>query len=132
MKANELRIGNLVNCTNHKHIQFFEIEMFYGLSDFKPKLEYEDLTISFHTCKPIPLTEEWLLKFGFENNSFDNFCYLHFNPRMAIRFLNFNSAECEIIQDDKYISFKWKHIEYVHQLQNLYFALTGKDLSMYS
>jgi len=130
MKANELRIGNYVYddyLKKNKQINgIFDNEIW--LSEIGED-EFDQRSI-IDSINPIPLTEEWLLKLGFENNAFDNFCYLHFNPRMGIRFLNFNSAQCEIIQDDKYIAFKWKHIEFVHQLQNLYFALTGKELTI--
>lgn len=50
MEAKELRIGNLVQSKENRP---FEITL-------------EDLSFieAGSTCKPIPLTEEWLLKFG--------------------------------------------------------------------
>ena len=67
-------------------------------------------------CKPIPLTEEWLLKFGFEHKllvwEYNNFCITGC----------FTYGYClnGYCLDNLFPRFK-----YVHQLQNLYFTLTG-------
>ena len=49
--------------------------------------------------------------------------------RIGIRFFGGNSAECDIIQDRKFIAFGNGHIKYVHQLQNLFHSLTGTELT---
>lgn len=118
MKANELRIGNLVMYDN------YNVSVIHGLTDS----EYGyGVSIHYGNCcvgcvedliYPIPLTEEWLLKLGFEK---------------------INSTWCSIgnqfrINIDLNIEFhlNWLGIkvQYVHQLQNLYFALTGKEMAM--
>lgn len=110
MKANELRIGNLVQID--------------GLKSPIPVSIIDTTETSIDTkAKPIPLTEEWLLKFG------------------AIK-----SQHCWLINDkielshtttEEYYEFEWQSplldweiiaIKYVHELQNLYFALTGEEL----
>ena len=62
MKASELRIGNLVDLGNriakiseiyHKACTVLDLE------------ETQDTIEDYERTKPIPLTEEWLLKFGF-------------------------------------------------------------------
>ena len=58
MKANELRIGNLLQ--GGKVLNFDNC-----IVKFKDKLHYV-YGINHPLCRPIPLTEEWLLKFGFE------------------------------------------------------------------
>jgi hypothetical protein len=69
--------------------------------------------------EPIPLTEDWLLKFGFKQDSDlkNSIC------RYGIWF-NKNNMEAT------YLSQKLIKIKYVHQLQNLYFALVGEDLTL--
>lgn len=103
MKAKELRIGNLVTG--------YSYDVAISLEDFKDFYTGDDNIDSY---KPIPLTEEWLLKFGFENQLvefvLDNF-YLKRTKNHFEYYCN-NRAE----------------IKYVHQLQNLYFALIGKEL----
>lgn len=110
----ELRIGNWVK--RDLQPDGFQID------------KYSFALFHNHQYDPIPLTEEWLVKFGFEKNG--DWVQLNFSPRMGIRYYNGNSAECDIIQDDNYIAFKSGHIKHVHQLQNLYFALTQKELEI--
>lgn len=67
MRAQELRIGNLVEC--------FGIREVIAIKKNKIKVQHESnkghfiiewVPIDSLSLKPIPLTEEWLLKFGFE------------------------------------------------------------------
>lgn len=78
--------------------------------------------------EPILLTEEWLLRFGFEKDY--NSWILKINGgRIAIipqaDYYNFAIWSGLGMHDDyAFIS----QIKFVHQLQNLYFALTGNEL----
>ena len=109
MKATELRINNYV---------------YIGINNFVMHLneeDYENLVIfkTWDRLNPIPLTEEWLIKLDF--NKFPG-SYPLFNKD--------NFWACELIN----VGFlKIEHLEltikYVHQLQNLYFALTGEELT---
>ena len=122
MKVTELRINNWVQ---FKHT---ETPVRVILGDFVMAREYKDERLDDY--EPIPLTEEWLVKFGFEKkqNKFDN------------RWDNEYGFEIEV-QGDKYAYCVWDesaphlttflgHCKYVHQLQNLYFALTGEELTL--
>jgi hypothetical protein len=126
MKANELRIGNLVTYENKTH-KIFGISEQYPFLD---TIEYGAFVVEWYDLKPIPLTEDWLLKAGFEvvydseftkrldfikDNRFDFFINKQNETLSGIRFKGntfFNEA---------------KH---VHQLQNIYFALTGEELAI--
>lgn len=81
---------------------------------------------------PIPLTEDWLVRFGFKKSK----CYLGMREGMTREILFiyptksgmyvslwFPKAYTES-DEDHYL----KEINYVHQLQNLYYALTGQEL----
>lgn len=116
MKANELRIGNYYD--NHGQI-----------GTITPS-NIMDVAFSQRTwCKPIPITEEWLVKFGFRNSINSKYYYIiketlvvGFNP----------SGVCIVIDDDngeELAEMYFNHIKHVHQLQNLYFALTGEELT---
>jgi hypothetical protein len=62
MKANELRIGNLVDCIKKRHNEkFIEIE---SITFDKVNVNFREYKLS--DLKPIPLTEEILLKAGFK------------------------------------------------------------------
>jgi hypothetical protein len=112
MKAKELRIGNYL--LNAKNDDYFEVE----LND----LEIIDTGKS--KSRPIPLTEKWLLKFGlFYENEIGHFG----DGYSGIQLMNIS---------DKYFRGYFRggvikvDIEYVHQIQNLYFALTGEELTI--
>ena len=73
--------------------------------------------------EPIPLTEEWLLKLGFKKTEWDNFnSYRLMIGNNDYTIVLYSDGNCEV---GDIITCK---IEYVHQLQNLYFALTGEEL----
>jgi hypothetical protein len=110
MKANELRIGNYYN-------QFSQIEKVSWVT-FKDLAE--DLNNKLW-CKPIPLTEEWLFKFGFK-------CFFTYDD------YHYYLESIGLGLDRSYQPFgigNYK-VEYVHQLQNLYFALMGEELTFKS
>lgn len=81
----------------------------------------------------IPLTEELLLKCGFEKK--DKEWYLFPSPEIQIIVLNddkYNGVMfyTRTIHTDYTPIYCTKHINNVHQLQNLYFALTGQELEI--
>ena len=111
MKATELMIGNWVEQPNTGTEQVVSILN-----------ELQIITTSGHIdkyCKPIPLTEEWLIKFGFDNSLVkDIFLALGYN----------------VIYDEGKYYFRYYgltvEVKHVHQLQNLYFALTNEELTI--
>ena len=134
MKANELRIGNYVKDMDYDYVT---------IAGIHPQSTNE-LTICINDCdvgdrlfkdvEGIPLTEEWLLKFGFKvDNRFavkqyriDGDKYHSLN--MVSHKINYWSP---IIRcDSQKQVFELYGINYIHQLQNLYFALTGTELKL--
>ena len=75
--------------------------------------------------EPITLTEEWLLKFGFENQS----KYFYFNDPYRIEQM-LNGEMCFRIRVNGSESHPIAIISKVHQLQNLYFEITGKEFEI--
>tara|TARA_R110000822_G_scaffold241652_1_gene370895 strand:- start:621 stop:983 length:363 start_codon:yes stop_codon:yes gene_type:complete len=118
MKAKELRIGNLVILP--KGLVKPVIEVSETLVRFQNQLfEIEDV-------EPIPLTEEWLFKFGFQKEESDDvYCqFIDFT-------LDGESFLCKQEESDHMACIlNGKKIDSVHQLQNLYFALTGEELEI--
>lgn len=77
--------------------------------------------------KPVPLTEEWLVKFGFEKNeSSAQFMVEYSDFGVRISEESFSKWESGFYHFGEYHLLA--EIEFVYQLQNLYFALTGKEL----
>jgi len=133
MKTSELRIGNLLEFSNG--IQATKIVTVDRRFFSSATIEKEDGDFEITPYyKAIPLTEEWLLKFGFENNIHGNwnryfkdgiyprsFAFQFYkNGRVDFWYGDFNVGNLN--------SIKYNPLQYVHQLQNLYFALTGKEL----
>ncbi len=103
MKASELRVDPKDLRIGNLVDYFDETEdMWYD------NFEIEDLYKYDTDCyKPIPLTEEWLKKLG---------CDCVYQSKI-------NKGFFYVINEEDTLE-----VKYVHQLQNLYFALTGEDL----
>ena len=114
MKANELRIGNYVMYSSLIQVNGYNIA------------ECEEYPTRF---APIPLTREWLLKFGFVEKIdayfYNDYCIedIHNGATWVI-------SEFDHITDE--FTAIGCGIKYVHQFQNLYFALTGEELTFKS
>jgi len=139
MTASELRIGNLVDVINRHHtihmpygfvkkigqVQFFKVHLYEYDKPFSTQPENELHDIS--DLSPIPLTEEWLFKFGFFR-PFMPPIYEIVTSEMDKRF------RIHKVDDNAFILGRYEStsikIQYVHQLQNLYFALTGEELEI--
>jgi hypothetical protein len=120
MKATELRIGNYVNKKN----RFGEIEQIeiYGISARQNVYDEDDSIFGCDELIPILITNEWLLKFGFIKNDCDNY-ELEYTFKLNASFTIINKDRCYF-----YIDAPNHEIKHVHQLQNLYFALTNEEL----
>ena len=129
MKANELRIGNLV--------KYAEIVMrVTSISAQIVTLKRRSITVTAHIDKiePIALTEEWLLKFGFKQSEYEEQCYClsGLDLKWGYRYLE-NEPNWHYGHDYEHgggMSCLWQPIKFVHQLQNLYFALNGEELEI--
>lgn len=120
IQANELRIGN-----------WLEFNL-YG-SKWIGQIDHTDFEFIFDNdlrcANPIPLTEEWLVKLGFEKvkNKID----IYEIGRLRIWSGSRGRYLAYLIEEDTtfghYIPVP---IEYVHELQNLFFALCKQELTI--
>jgi hypothetical protein len=137
MKANELRIGNYIHDRSDRlckveTISTNLINSVFG-EEFKAPAIVGGLTSLPH--KPIQLTEEWLIRFGFiptESNFFGKINYWNKEKDCSIDV----ETVCVGTKVEKIFRYRicsdarTKCIIYVHSLQNLYFALTGEELTL--
>jgi len=128
MKANELRIGNIVFDTVGRCNTYVNIIAPWKEDPNEWVVSTSNMPPLFNSSvEPIPLTEEWLKRLGFEKLTYkskgfksDSYSYtggpsliVHFDGvRLSVNFWQGNEKR------------------YVHQLQNLYFALTGEELTI--
>ncbi|MDV3834210.1 hypothetical protein CMU13_12850 [Elizabethkingia anophelis] len=113
MEAKELRIGNYLHDRNGNLCKVIELRQ-DGI--YAPAI---NKAITGLPNKPIELTEEWLLNFGFTMD--DSVWKRRYIKLFPIRDLYFR-ANMPIVKD----------IRYVHEVQNLFFALTGEELTIKS
>jgi hypothetical protein len=123
MKESELRIGNLIFDNHREIVVDVDINILRSITNNNPCL-----------YKPIPLTEEWLLKFGFEKlNTKMSDCFVFQKGlwRVAIKD-NIEKTYEWVLWHERISPPTWclSRFEYLHQLQNLYFSLTGEELTV--
>ena len=79
----------------------------------------------FEDLKPIRITEEWLERFGFEYSDLngDSGFWVIKHPNAA--------GMVKILSGEDGFTYNYQsRLKYVHQLQNLYFALTRQELEV--
>lgn len=169
MNASELRIGNWIQCNKsyvnkpvrvtglsvvdrrYDHTGIYEEFIYLNEHDLLKNTEFNDQFIhykngvlSFDDVSPIPLTEEWLLRFGFEKTNETNyriawqFDYKN-EPSLYLRIVDFEYIATgdyfrgwlvPLIDGDYFMAGNNVHIKHVHTLQNLYYSLTGQELTI--
>jgi hypothetical protein len=138
MKAQELRIRNLLQSKDGKvHYvsnlsldiddEYNELIGGTSLGETSNEVLQEERELYW---RAIPLTEEWLLKFGFAPYALQGWFQNTISEHLSIH-INRSMQVClyagEYIDGDGALL---ESIQYVHQLQNLYFALTGEELTI--
>ncbi|MDB4919834.1 hypothetical protein [Mucilaginibacter sp.] len=137
MKANELRIGNIVKSNKGSFVIVKEINegSFNGTVRVVDTTHYDDEVLFGYSCseiEPIKLTPEIFLKCGFKQIGVCEFGYsyrLKLNSRME--FAWYPGEEILRVQTTSSGSTtSLRHIEALHQFQNLFFAYTGDELTI--
>ena len=120
-KENDLRIGNFIKVISSTKT----FDTFITQAKGYDIVRIEEKAFRHWNYEPIPLTEEWLLKFGFEivvgcnEKDFSDGKYnLFINSLGEFNFFFFSEGDY------------YQKIDYVHELQNLYFALTQRELTV--
>lgn len=124
IKANQIRKGNIVHypvdgtmclCTiDGEDIKLIETKPPYAKDHH-----------------PIPLTEEWLLNFGFKKAKDETkITYFNIDTEHAKYVIYSYKQKFDFTIDCNEFCKVLRQLRYVHELQNLFFALTGKELKM--
>jgi hypothetical protein len=129
IKATELRIGNYITYQG-KQITVEGVSVSGYIYHSKGQFD-GSIGSAYVPFEPIPLTEDWLVRFGFEKEvKQSDSVYISDNVYRLNIFeyaTSCGTMNLEIDYYDQHASFT-TNIKYVHQLQNLYFYLTGEEL----
>ena len=136
IKASELRIGSQIQYKDsekeNSKIKIATVRALYP-STLLISIDAKEEVVRYDECDGIPLTEEWLLKFGFKKWGRDDI------PRTV----TYQLGWINIFPAQKYFGFngygfmyykengkEYAHtvIQFFHQLQNLIFGLTREDI----
>jgi hypothetical protein len=122
ININELRTGNLIRFERFKDkFEYCRINNAIQLADIENSQEHYNRFYSY-----VPLTPEILEKCGFENNEiFKETITIVVDLDYPTEF-GYAVDGCGVTA--KIIIPRW--IKYLHQLQNLYFDLTGEELTI--
>ena len=115
MKANEFRVTNFVNYNG----EMFPI-IFIGLDFVVLIRKDQSFTVKLDRIKPIQVTEDILKYFGAK---YKNEYWFEFHTYGIIKHTTFIEFYSSVEGD-----FICNSVKYLHELQNLYFALTGSEL----
>lgn len=127
MDVKELRIGNwieeyfvnsVVISVTSEHYGDGQIRLAHSVENYPRNI------VQARVCNPIPLTKEWFENFGFKyyKGNSRGYYVMRYGNRVKFRFIKHH--DCYMIDGHN------AKIKYVHQLQNLYFALTGEELEI--
>ena len=127
IQPQEFRIGNYVFDIDGDILQIGEI------LDIGVKFKKTSLSSRYEKIYPIQLTEEILLKFGFEKDENEIFHIDLFTHYLELMY----SMDCYYpiyiekaqMSSENEQRIGLNNLEFVHQLQNLHFALTCEELT---
>lgn len=134
IKSNELRIGNLIENGFKKSNGFPDyIDRVVSLSEegeiniWSESLKNQNGGSECMVALPIQLTEDWLIKLGFERLS-EKYYILDMCEFSTRYYYSYSGGFWRFEVEGKLVS----ELKYVHQIQNIYFVLTGKELILNS
>lgn len=121
--ANELRIENILLLDGIKLVKviWFRLDKACVIELGK---DYPSAIVDIDRLNGVALTEEILLKCGF--NGFDTTILTHDNIDSIYLRKPFIQSNYYLVKSNG--GNKLTSIQYIHQLQNLYFAIVGKEL----
>lgn len=137
IKREELRVGNILGFRETDYVSVYCINGDDTIRHLQVLKEYGCFRLNQY--QPIPLTEEILLKCGFEKIEYNSEETGYGIEYVLIRG-GYSGFRLEYYEDfsigimgsenDQAVTPNVDVLCYLHQLQNLYFALTGEELKI--
>lgn len=142
MEIKNLRIGNLLTWKDQEEVSTEAILTYVGgvLNDciwlewVWADGEADNTDCDLDSVKGIEITDDWLIDFGFKKDNNGNYWidlqthYLELMLSNGHWYPTYAQVPEMSHEDEQRISIN--RIEFVHELQNLFFALTGTELEL--
>ena len=127
MTTPELRIGNYISLKSReaKVAQiYYDGILAYDLEETQDTIE------SLERLEGISITENWLIELGFTKIVIqdEEYFFISDKDEFTLRWTPFKTKMIPEYNGRRFIP--GYNLKYVHQLQNLYFALTGGELTI--
>lgn len=120
INSHELMVGNFITIAHESNIPIIKVEGILG------ELVYSGGTYPLSLAMPIELNEDWLIKFAFLNLYNEITGEFFYKKEDIIIY----KIENKFVFDLPFLRNKYGlEIKHVHQLQNLFFALTNQELT---
>lgn len=120
MKANEVRVGNIVG---YENIQY-RIDGISNDYPFLDTIEFGVGVVEWKDLEPIEIYERFLLRNGFEKTFKEH----------ETRFIKNGFVICKFKNENHFIFQGWRSfpviVRSIHHLQNLYYDLVGSELTI--
>jgi len=130
MNIKQLRQGSLIKISPRENeeglLAIQEIQKDNIIGEMLVPRQGYHFRIKFYEIIPIPLTEKWLEMAGFVKDEQDGHLWKDSNNKLDFYFSN--EGEKQFIDDGVLIG--KVPVEFVHDLQNGYLFLTGKELNI--
>ena len=130
ISGKDLRIGNIVRCTHHLPIGFRVPLMIHSnVTEIRESMVgTSEGFYKFTDIAPIPLTVDILLKAGARSITETEYIISKVTEKDPDIYIlkEMNSFYLSTLQGGKHSM----GIDYLHQLQNLYYVLTGRELNV--
>lgn len=146
MNISELRIGNLIDVKYESKNEIHHVGGIINADDYmivstiyqssvELHVMHEELNFHESELKPIELSDVWLRRLGFKDREKDHVIPLPNGNGVDLCIettgdcvlLKYNVCD-GVINHDEYDYIYITDVNSIHQLQNLYFSITGKEL----
>lgn len=139
MEAKDIRIGNIVKLVNWGGINAIVTEI--GSHNGEPYIRCKDIYNGIYLhhegmdlVQGVPLSENWFIRFGFQkevlSDESGHYYTLELNENKYCDLCISNGDKNGFVEVTLFPYEEWFRYRYVHELQNLFAALTGKELEM--
>lgn len=135
MEVEELRLGNLVWQNYTDMVEEVDQRVTMISAD---RIHLEEVSVEPKWIQPIKLTEEWLLRMGFEKQGpiFEDMNNPYWVKNGVVLFFNESQPEYKWkigfaeMRNGKYYATASRWIDKIHEVQNAYYAFLGTELTI--